>query len=95
MSLRPEPSRSLPRRHLGAGRALGAARTAVEADPDWRSYPPLVLIHAEACRRALDDTAARRDWFGLCWQHPEAAAKALDARDLPDRALAGQMGPFL
>ena len=72
-----------------AGR-WGAARTAVEADPDWRSHPPLVLIHAEACRRALDHTVARRDWFGLCWQHPEAAAKALDARDLPDRALAGQ-----
>lgn len=62
----------------------------MEADPDWRSHPRLVLIHAEACRRALDHAAARCDWFGLCWQHPEAAAKALNARDLPDYALAGQ-----
>jgi hypothetical protein len=70
-----------------AGR-WGAARAAVETDPDWRRHPPLVLIHAEASRQGRDLAAARRDWTGLCWDHPQEAGHALDARDLPDRLLA-------
>ena len=72
----------------------GGARTAVEAERDWRSHPDLVLIHAEACRRGQDGAAARCDWVGLCWGHPKAAAAALDARALADRRLADLWGRF-
>ena len=67
-----------------AGR-WGPARAAVEAETNWRRYPALVQIHAEACRQGQDPSAARRDWMGLCWDHPLAAGQALDG--LADRPL--------
>ncbi len=76
-----------------AGR-WGPAREAVEAQPDWRDHPKLVLIHAEACRQVRDRAAAWRDWLGLCWDHPQAAEAALDARGLPDRTLADLWARF-
>jgi hypothetical protein len=76
-----------------AGR-WGSARAAVEAQPNWQSHPTLVQIHAEACRQGRDLSAARRDWMGLCWEHPLAAEHALDARDLPDRPLADLWARF-
>ena len=70
----------------------GGARAAVEAQPDWRRHPDLILIHAEACRRTHDAAAARRDWVGLCWDHPRAAQDALDAAGLADWHLADLWG---
>ena len=80
-----------PRLHAGyawarAGRHP-AARAAIEAQPNWRRWPALVLAHLEACRRMVDPAAARRDWALLCWAHPLEAERALGAKGLPDARL--------
>jgi hypothetical protein len=80
-----------PERHAGyawarAGR-YPSARDAIEALPDWRRWPALLLAHAQACRRMVDPAAARRDWALLCWEHPAQARLALVADDLPDARL--------
>ncbi|WP_295456582.1 hypothetical protein [uncultured Thiodictyon sp.] len=64
-----------------------SAREAIEALPDWRRWPVLLLAHAQACRRMGDPAAARRDWAVLCWEHPAQARLALAAKDLPDARL--------
>ncbi|WP_295393539.1 hypothetical protein [uncultured Thiodictyon sp.] len=80
-----------PQRHAGyawarAGR-YPAAREAIEALPDWRRWPALILAHAELCRRLVDPSAARRDWAVLCWEDPVQARLALAANDLADPRL--------
>ncbi len=65
-----------------------AAREAVEAEPNWRETPALVLTHARACWHRHDPSAARLDWIQLCWDHPLEAERALGAKGFPDRRLA-------
>ena len=65
-----------------------AARALVESQPGWRDHPALILLHARACWRLGDVTAARQDWVGLCWEHPGAAGRALRDRGLQDGRLA-------
>lgn len=80
-----------PRLHasLAWGRAgrYPEARQAIESQPDWQSWPALILTHCEACRRLLDPAAVRRDWAALCWRHPAEAERALGTKDLPDTRL--------
>jgi len=82
---------AVPRLHAGhawarAGRHA-AARAALEAQPDWRARPALVLAHLAACRALVDPAAVRRDWALLCWEHPADAAPALGAKDHADARL--------
>jgi hypothetical protein len=67
---------------------------AVQAQPDWRGQPLLLLAHAQACWRRRDLAAARRDWMWLCWEHPLDAERAFIAPQLPDRRLADLWGAF-
>lgn len=71
-----------------------AARASVESEPGWRDHPALILLHARACWRLGDVSAARQDWVGLCWEHPGAAEQALRAPDLADGRLAVLWGEF-
>jgi hypothetical protein len=71
-----------------------AVRRSIEAEPDWRRHPQLLLDHAEACWRRRDPASARRDWMQLCWEHPEAAERALAASSFPDQQLAGRWNAF-
>jgi len=81
-----------PRRHASfAWARVGrweAVSAAVEAEPGWRDHPLLVLAHADARWRQRDLVSARRDWMGLCWEHPAEAEPALGAAVFPDRRLA-------
>lgn len=70
------------------------AREAIEAEPDWRDQPPLVLVHADACWRARDPFGARRDWLWLCREYPSAAERALRDPAFPDRRLADLWAAF-
>ncbi len=71
----------------GRAQRWDAARAAVEAEPNWRDHPALVLAHAEACWRRRLAAAARRDWMWLCWEHPSDAERALSAPAFPDQCL--------
>jgi hypothetical protein len=71
-----------------------SVRAAVEAEPRWRDQPVLVLAHGEACWRLRDLLAARRDWMGLCWDHPLEAEGAFATATFPDRRLADLWGAF-
>jgi hypothetical protein len=70
------------------------ARAAIEAEPDWSAEPLLLARHAAVCRRGDDRNAALKDWFALCWLHPDAADSVLGAVDLPDKALAARWSEF-
>jgi hypothetical protein len=70
------------------------ARAAIEAEPTWRAEPLLLARHSAVCRRGGDRTAALKDWFALCWLHPDAADRVLGAADLPDKALAARWSEF-
>ena len=72
-----------------------SVRQAVESEPDWRDEPGLILAHAEACRRTRDAAAAMGDWMWLCWEHPDAAERALDAGAQGDAGLAAHWNTFL
>jgi hypothetical protein len=67
---------------------------AVECEPGWRDFPDLVLVHAGACWRLGDVSAARQDWASLCWEHPGAAERALRVGGLPDVRLSVLWGEF-
>ncbi|MFV0278781.1 MAG: hypothetical protein ACK5HY_16590 [Parahaliea sp.] len=49
----------------------GVAREAIEGEPHWRSEAILLLRHAMASDYLQHREAALRDWFLLCWQHPQ------------------------
>jgi len=71
-----------------------AVREAVEAEPDWRGEPLLVLAHAEACWARRDTGQARNDWMWLCWEHPLVAERTFASRGLPDHRLADLWNEF-
>jgi hypothetical protein len=64
-----------------------AAREGVEAEPNWRDQPALVLIHADAVWHRRDPAAARRDWLWLCWEFPTEAERAFGSGAFADRRL--------
>lgn len=87
-----------PRLHAAAAWARAdrwpSVRESVEAAPNWRDHAALVLLHSEACRRTRDPAAALADWMWLCWEHPDAAERALAAGAQGDRRLAAHWGAF-
>jgi hypothetical protein len=78
---------------IRAGR-WASARGAIEADPEWRTHPALVCLHAEACWSLEDWTDARRDWLSLCHTDPEEAERIFAAPAFADRHLAGLWDEF-
>jgi len=72
-----------------------AVRESIESEPDWLAEPALVLAHAEGAWRLGLVAAAHRDWVGLCWDHPDAAERAIGSATFPDQHLAGHWKRFL
>ncbi len=74
---------------------------------DWHGVAECVLgesnwwVHAPLCLRLALSGFHRQHrlhnltgWFQLCWRSPDAAAKALDARDQTDEAMATRWAAF-